>query len=183
MDDRLLSYPWSSLGWYLASSRHRPAWMRVDRLLGEHGIKSDHAAGRRQFEQRMEVRRKQEMDEAQTELLRRGWCLGGVTFRQEMLERIEGLLGETHSGELRQESAEVRAERIIAEELKRHGWKEAELRQRRKSDPIKLALAARLRRETILTVGWIANRLHLGTRQSAATRLQEHKKARQKRRR
>jgi len=43
---------------------------------------------------------------------------------------------------------------------------------------VKLALAARLRRETTLTVGWIAARLKLGTRQSATTRLQEFKRRR-----
>ena len=37
-EDRLLGYPWSSLGWYLAAPEHRPRWMRVGRLLGEHGI-------------------------------------------------------------------------------------------------------------------------------------------------
>jgi hypothetical protein len=85
-----------------------------------------------------------------------------------MLERMEGQLGESHAGELRRESAEVRAERIITAELGRLGWSEAQLRERRKSDPAKLALAVRLRRETALTVGWIAHRLHLGTRKSAA---------------
>jgi hypothetical protein len=35
-EDRLLSYPWSSFPWYLAAPQHRPAWLRVDRLLGEH---------------------------------------------------------------------------------------------------------------------------------------------------
>jgi hypothetical protein len=115
------------------------------------------------------------------EPLRRGWCLGGEAFRKEMLERMEGQLGQSHAGELKRESAEVRAERIIAEELKRQGWSEAQLRQRRKSDPVKLALAARLRRETILTVGWIARRLEMGTRQSVATRLQEQKKTPRKR--
>jgi len=88
-----------------------------------------------------------------------------------MLERMEEQLGESHAGDLKRESAEVRAERIIGEELKRHGWSEAHLRQRRKSDPVKLALAARLRRETILTVGWIAKRLDMGTRKSAASKL------------
>jgi REP-associated tyrosine transposase len=176
VEDRLLSYPWSSLGWYLAAAKHRPRWMRVDRLLGEHGIGADNAAGRKQFERRMEARRKREMDEAECAPLRRGWCLGGEAFRQEMLERMEGQLGEHHSGGLKRESAEVRAEGIIAEERKRHGWTETQLRQRRKSDPVKLALAARLRRETILTVGWIAKRLEMGTRQSVATRLLEQKK-------
>jgi hypothetical protein len=59
----------------------------------------------------------------------------------------------------------------IAEELRRRGWTEADLGRRRKSDPVKLAVAARLRRETTLTVGWIARRLELGTRKSAAVKL------------
>ena len=63
-----------------------------------------------------------------------------------MIERMEGELGEHHAGELRRERAEWRAERIIAEELSGRGWTEAELGQRRRSDPVKLALGARLRR-------------------------------------
>jgi hypothetical protein len=74
----------------------------------------------------------------------------------------------------------VRAERIIAEELGRLGWSEAQLREWRKSDAAKLALAARLRRETTLTVGWIANRLHLGTRKSAAVKLHRWSNRKQK---
>jgi putative transposase len=54
---RLLEYPWSSFGGYLAAPPHRPAWLRVDRLLGEHGIARDTVAGRREFEQRLEARR------------------------------------------------------------------------------------------------------------------------------
>jgi len=33
--ERLLSYPWSSFGAYMAAPEHRPSWVRVDRLLGE----------------------------------------------------------------------------------------------------------------------------------------------------
>jgi putative transposase len=179
-EERLLGYPWSSLGWYLAAAEHRPHWIRVDRLLGEHGIGADTAAGRAEFERRMEARRQQEMDEAEWEPVRRGWCLGSEAFRKEMLERMEGQLGESHAGELRRESAVVRAERIVAEELGRLGWNEAQLRERRKSDPAKLALAARLRRETTLTVGWIASRLHLGTRKSAAVKLHRWGNGKQK---
>jgi hypothetical protein len=38
--------------------------------------------------------------QAQEELkpLRRGWCLGSEHFRQEMLEWMDGKLGESHSG-------------------------------------------------------------------------------------
>jgi hypothetical protein len=43
-------------------------------------------------------------------------------------------VGEHHSGELRRESAEAKAERLISEELHRLGWEEADLVWRRKSD-------------------------------------------------
>jgi hypothetical protein len=52
--------------------------------------------------------------------------------------------------------------RIISEELMRLKWKGAQLSQRGKSDPAKLALAARFRRETTQTLPWIALRLHIG---------------------
>ena len=88
-----------------------------------------------------------------------------------MLEEMEGQLGEHHSGELGRETAEAKAERIIAEELVRLGWQEGDLTERRKSDPAKLAIAARLRKETTLPIKGIAARMHLGTSKSANVRL------------
>jgi putative transposase len=166
-EERLLAYPWSSFGAYLAAPAHRPGWIRVDRLLGEHGIQEDTAAGRQRFEAWMERRRAEETDPEALRALRRGWCLGGEVFKRQMLLRMESGLGEHHSGQLRQQAAEARAERIVAEELRRRGWSEADLAQRRKSDPDKLAIAARLRRETSLTVKAIATRVHLGTSKGA----------------
>jgi len=60
------------------------------------------------------------------------------------------------------------------EELKRRGWKEGELAARRKNDPEKLAMAARLRRETTLSIKAIAARVHLGTSKSANATLHRH---------
>jgi len=170
-EDRLLAYPWSSLMWYLALPEHRPAWIRVDRLLGEHGIQRDNARGRQEFERRMEARRLEETEEAVLKVFRRGWLLGGEGFREEMLKRMEGKLGENHSGELRRETAQSKAERIVAEELRRLGWKEKDLQLRRKGDPAKLALAGRLRKETTLSIRDIAARVGLGTSRSANARL------------
>ena len=86
-----------------------------------------------------------------------------------------GQLGENHSGELKFQTAEAKAERIIAEELKRRGWKQADLQLRLKSDPAKLQIATRLRSETTLTIKAIAERLHLGTAKSANIRLHNFK--------
>ncbi|HEY5910014.1 MAG TPA: transposase, partial [Verrucomicrobiae bacterium] len=155
-EERLLAYPWSSFGAYLAAPQHRPSWIRVDRLLGEHGIQEDNGSGRQQFEDYMERRRREETDPDALKALRRGWCLGGEGFRRQMLAHMEGNLGEHHSGELHRASAEAKADRIMAEELKRNGWAEADLAARRKNDPVKLEIAARLRRETTLPLKAIA---------------------------
>ena len=56
----LQTYPWSSYPLYLQEPAQRPAWLRVDRLLGEWGIPKDSAAGREQFAGQMEARRRAE---------------------------------------------------------------------------------------------------------------------------
>ena len=58
--------------------------MRVDRWLGELGIPQDSPAGREELEHYLETRRAQE-DGGEFKAIRRGWCLGGETFRQELL--------------------------------------------------------------------------------------------------
>lgn len=170
-DERLLAYPWSSLGYYLAAPEHRPQWVRVDRLLGEHGLQEDTPAARRQFERRMEARRMEAGEEPALEPLRHGWCLGSEDFRKQMLEQMEGKLGEHHSGQLCRETAEAKADRIISQELRRLGWQGTDLLSRPKSDAAKLVIATRLRRETTLPIKAIAARLHLGTSKSANIRL------------
>ncbi len=152
----------------------------MDRLLGEHGLGGDSAEARQEFERRMEARRAEQTDDVQWEPVRRGWCLGGDGFRRELLDRMAGQLGEHHAGELRRESAQAKAERIIAEELDRLGWTRAELEKRHRSAPEKVAMAARLRRETTLTIREIAERLHMGSWKSATTRLQNLKRKKER---
>jgi hypothetical protein len=45
----------------------------------------------------------------------------------------------------------------------RRGWSAGELERRRKADGEKLKIARRLRAETTMTGGWIAERLAMGT--------------------
>jgi hypothetical protein len=75
-EERLVAYPWSSLVWYVAAAKHRLGWVRVDRLLGEHGIEQDTASGRQASERRMEARRLEETAAEDLKALRQGWCLG-----------------------------------------------------------------------------------------------------------
>jgi len=121
--------------------------------------------------QGMEARRAAESDPAEWQAIRRGWCLGPAQFKTDLLERMAGKLGEYHAGELKRESAVAKAERIIQQELKRLRWSPGEMSKRPKSDPAKLAIAARLRRETTLTLPWIAARLQAGTWKSLNAKL------------
>ena len=150
-------------------------------MLGEHGIQRDDVAGRGKFEERTEKRRAEGTDGTEWKAIRRGWCLGPPEFKAKLLEQIEGKLGQHHSGELKRESAEAKAERILREELKRLRWREGQLPKRLKSDPAKLAMAARLRRETTLPLPWIAARLHMGTWKSLHAKLHRWRKANENR--
>ena len=169
--DLLAGYPWSSLVWYLTARKHRPAWIRVDRLLGEHGLQKDTPEASEEFQRRMEARRMEGEDEQTLGNLRRGWCFGSSEFKQQLLEEYGDSQSEHQTGELRWDSSQSRAERIIAQGLRRLGWKQSELATRRKGDEAKLAMAARLRKETTLTMKEIAARLSMGTTKSATTTL------------
>jgi len=53
---------------------------------------------------------------------------------------------------------------------------EEDLRQRPKGDPAKIALAARPRKETTLTIGQIAQRLQMGSRNTLNNHLHQWRK-------
>jgi putative transposase len=157
------AFRWSSLRLYLMPSRKRPKWLRVDRLLGEHGIPRDSKEGRRELARRMAYRRREGAAESDLKPLRRGWCLGDKRFRKELLAQMKERVGEHHYGEERQESDLERAEGMVREELRRLKWDEKTLAARAKGDPKKVKLALRLREETTVTIKWIAERLQMGT--------------------
>ena len=85
------------------------------------------------------------------------------------------LAGTSHYGEELRESAEEKAQRIVAEEMQRLGWKEDELRRHRKGHRLKVKIARRLRQETTMTLQWIADRLQMGTWTHVANRLYHRK--------
>ena len=110
----------------------------------------------------MVARRGQEEGEA-FKGVRRGWCLGGGRFRQELLSQVDRQLGALHFGAERAERQAARAERLVQEELDRLGWTSETLAQRPKGDLSKVRLAQRLRQETMVTLAWIARRLQMGS--------------------
>jgi REP element-mobilizing transposase RayT len=166
LDRPLSSYAWSSLPWYLKPPSQRPAWLRVDRLLGESGIQRDDPTGRRRFARLMEERRRDETENWQE--VRRGWFLGGEVLKEKLLEVMEKEVGKHQGGDAKRETLEQKAERIVKDELRKRRWTEAELGGRRKTDTSKVIIARRLRKETVMTLDWIAERLRMGCRHTLA---------------
>ena len=88
----------------------------------------------------------------------------GKTGQNSRPVRVDAQAGGWHYGEELRESDEMKAERIVVEELKSRRWDASELSKRRKGDEGKLAMARRLREETTMTMAWIAERLKMGTK-------------------
>ncbi len=130
-------------------------------MLGEWGIPRDSLAGRKQFGRRLEERREHETQKTDWRCVQRGWCLGDKAFREELLARMQER-GDHYGPELREADA-LHAERVVQEELRRRRWTKLDLTQRRKGDPEKVAIARRLRRESAMSLKWIAERLQMGT--------------------
>jgi putative transposase len=169
---KLAAFFWSSYVEYLRPPSRRVPWLRVDRLLGEMAIAADSAAGRKEFARRMEACRSVEV-EGEYRKIRRGWCYGEDAFRSELLLQASQQMGEHHYGEERRESEENKAVRMVAAGLKEAGWKESDLASRRKGDPVKIALARRLRQETTMPLKWICERLEMGSWKAVNRRLYE----------
>ena len=162
-EQALREYRWSSWPEYLKSPGKRAPWLRVDRLFGEYHLAQDSAASRRRLEEALEAGRATE-DGAEYRSIRRGWFLGDKALKEELLAQVNAQAGEWHYGEELQESAEAKAQRLIAVELKRRKWDGSTLEQRRKGDPGNVAIARRLRQEATMTLTWIAQRLKMGTK-------------------
>lgn len=159
--ERLESYVWSSYRGYLTTQSKRSGWMRCDRLLGEHGLGNESRRNRLEFAHRMEARRI-EPDAQAEERIRRGWRYGAEDFVARLLDRLEKPASEHHHARERVETDEENAQRIVRAGLAKLGWREEELRLRRKSDPKKVALARELRAQTTVSLKWIARRLQMG---------------------
>src|SRR5438094_9869569 len=107
----------------------------------------------------MEERQRQEGGREVWTPVRRGWCLGEVAFRKELLAQVSEQRGAHHYGAELQEGEEEEAERLVREELARRGWMEKELGEKPKTDRQKARRARRLLQETTSTLEWGAQRL------------------------
>lgn len=168
---RLADYRWSSFPLYLRPSK-RPEWLDVGRVLGELGVQDDRsglACFRGYMARRvMEISKAsnpKEVDESWAKI-RRGWYLGSETFRDALLDRLDGALKEakrgSHAGEEIRLHDEAEAERFLQEGLKRLGLNQKRLSEMPKGAAEKAVLAWYLRKHTTVSRSWISQRLAMG---------------------
>jgi putative transposase len=159
--DSLQKHLWSSYPAYLRQAL-RPLWLRIDRVLGEHGIQHDSPKGRREFSRRMQQLCRAEEVIKPTALLR-GWKFGGEDFADWLAEKLarRGRKGERASE--RGETDQALAERLVREALRKMGWTENDLKRRAKGDREKVKIARQLREHTPMSRQWIATRLGMGS--------------------
>jgi putative transposase len=160
--EQLEKYVWSSYPSYLRSARQRETWLRCDRVLGERGLIKENRRSRLEFARSMQDRCHEAQD-PWAEPIRRGWCFGGQDFVARLLDRLQNSVSEHHHSVERSQTEEQKAEKILRAGLAEIGWRDQELRVRRKSDRHKVMLAKRLRSQTAVSLKWIAQHLEMGS--------------------
>ncbi len=166
--ERILDYRWSSLPKFAA--KKRPNCLVADTVLAGSGGLKDTAAGWRRYVQHLAqvAKEKPKKREQKFGKLSRGWAIGTVAFRTELMEALVALAGTESRFEL------LGADGAASRELRATIW-EAKLQQAaaalgisleslgaKKSSPEKVQLAALLKSATSVSNGWLAERLKMG---------------------
>lgn len=158
----LRDFVWSSLGNYLFPNDTQQKRPELEPVLLELGALKAGTKASRSYEQHLEQLRSLDQND-EFEGLQHGWYFGGESFRAELLRKLNSRSGANHTGPEIHESAEEKAERIVARELGRLGWSAQDLQEHAKGDLEKIRIAELLRRESTMSLPWIADRLQMGT--------------------
>ena len=177
----LLDYPWSSLATaYAVAPKSREPWMAVTEGLALFQCE-DRAADRRHFVERLEERMKAEAAETcglseiegltLQSTLRKGWYWGSESFKESLLEKLEGLKGSElpvakafRSSDQARDHARRDGETIISEAVGHFGLSgggSMDFMALPRGDLRRAAVAWALCRRTSLRQSWIAERLWL----------------------
>ena len=168
----LEQYPWSSYPLYLRPVKKRPDWLDVRRVLGNIGLKDD-AQGRRAYAEYMvsriaELRTKQGKEGFKQlwKPVRYGWYAGSESFKEKLLGKlskaVEGRQRASYSGEGIREHDEAEAERLISKGMKVLEIREDDLVRLPKGHELKCLPAWFAHGHTMVSHGWLAQRLQMG---------------------
>jgi len=115
-----------------------------------------------QFQDQIDLERKE---------LRRGWIMGGEDFRNRVLDMLETMhVGQSDNfrSEQRTMHGKSQANVLLGKALGQLDLDESELLSLRSSMPEKQAVAWLLKKHTVVTGVWIAERLNMGHRMNVS---------------
>jgi len=169
---RLSDYRWSSYPLYLRPAR-RPDWLCTERILGAMGLDDD-KRGRDGFRRTMRKRVSEiagsdnpmETDGCWNSI-RRGWFFGSDGFRDELIDKLDGVIGikgkrESFDGEETRLHDNQEAKKILKAGLEALGMDIPTLESMKKNCLEKCCLAWLIRKRTCVSNGWIKQHLHMG---------------------
>lgn len=165
----LSSYP------HYIDGSSQPDWLDVRRLLSCFQISSDDPAGRHVYrsclmERVIDVQSDKE-DAGADQIRNAGWCYGSDEFRQELISLLDagGSIpdGVLH-GTQRLDHDAARAEQLLRAALLVLDLSEEELLAQRAVCAEKQAVAWLLKKNTTMTVSWVAERLSFGHRMNVS---------------
>lgn len=169
----LTSYPWSSYPFYFKGPEDRPAWMQVERILGELGCLAADDHSRQSYTTYMEccasewgTPKGRQRLEKQWHMIRHGWYIGSKDFRNQLLVEV-GRIRHLHQpasyfGGAKSAHDEQAAEALLELGLRRLGFSVSQIQMKAKGAPEKQVLAWWLRRRTTMSRQWISDRLRMG---------------------
>ncbi len=164
----LKKYRWSSYPAYLALEC--PAWLSRFEVLGSIGLTEQKRRGYEAYMEGrvLELRNKSTQAELEEQwmAIRRGWYLGKESFANRLQGWIEKtLLGkkrESHSGGARETHDKMAVERLVESGMESLGLNAADLAELPLRAPEKIIMAWWLRKQTTVSLRWVAERLSMG---------------------
>ena len=183
-EEPLKAYRWSSYPAYLSRPSQRPWWLSPEPVL-----ESLHLGPRdtRGYEAYLEGRTLELATqagrrnlEAQWHAVRRGWYVGGESFRKTLEEHLDqtspASRRDSQSGAAREAHDDAAALRLLQRGLAALELDAADLAALPKNAPQKQVLACWLRQRTTVSLRWLGERLHMGhfTRVSQAVSQVRH---------
>lgn len=170
--EKLGDYRWSSYPLYLRASK-RPDWLCVDRILGSMGLKDD-KSGHAFFRQAMQKRVAEiancedpKVVDQDWGRIRRGWYFGSTGFRDELLGKLDKVIGvrgkrDSFDGIATRQHDELEASRLLHSGMDALSITEDDLEAMPKSCIEKCCLAWLVRKRTCVSNEWIKQCLHMG---------------------
>jgi putative transposase len=173
----LKNYAWSSFPG-LCGFAKLPEWVDGKSVLGWHYWDIRRKRDRAAYWNYLESRALEGEDKEELKVLRRGWFLGGEEFLDRLEGVVSGALGEkrreSFDGEAVRRHDENEAERLLKAGMKVLGLAGIkDVKNLRKNDKRKQALAWLVKSRTVVRHEWILERLGMGHRSNVTRALAE----------